>query len=234
MLVLNNIIKSYAAVHNGEPINVLHLPYLSIEAGEKAALIGPSGSGKSTLLNMIAGMIRPTSGTITLLETDLAKLSEQQMDRFRAKHIGYIFQSFHLLPGYTALENVLIAMRFANSSINHQHHSRARELLARVGLEHRSHHKSSQLSSGEQQRVAIARALANQPSILLADEPTASLDTINREKILSLLIEICSDLQTALLLCTHDLSLVKYTDRTIRLHEGSSMLEKEALAHVSS
>ncbi len=233
MLDLMNITKSYAAVNTKAPLTVLNLPHLSIKAGEKATLTGPSGSGKSTLLNMIAGIIRPSTGSITLLETDLAKLSEQQMDTFRARHIGYIHQSFHLLPGYTALENILIAMRFANSHKSNQQLPRAKELLSRVGLEHRNNHKPSQLSSGEQQRVAIARALANQPSIILADEPTASLDVANREKVLTLLIEICSDLQTALLLCTHDLSLVKYTNRTIQLHEGSSLLEKEKLTHVS-
>lgn len=234
MLELKNITKSYVAADTGLPLTVLNVPGLSINAGEKIALTGPSGSGKSTLLNMIAGMVRPSSGSITLLKTDFAKLSEQQMDTFRAKHIGYIFQSFHLLPGYTALENILIAMKFANSFESSQHLSRAKKLLSRVGLQHRSNHKPSQLSSGEQQRVAIARALANEPSIILADEPTASLDAANREKVLSLLIEICSDLQTALLLCTHDLSLVKYTDRTIHLYEGSSMIEKEELIHVTS
>lgn len=220
MLDLEHVTKSYRLPGN-EFVDVLSIESFRMDAGERVALIGPSGSGKSTLLNIIAGIIRPTAGTIRILEQQLDQLPEPELDRFRARHIGYVFQSFNLLPGFTALENVLAAMRFGGIVPRREQKQRASELLAQVGLEHRLHHKPSQLSSGEQQRVSIARALANRPSLVLADEPTASLDVHHASQVFSLLVEVCRANGAALLLCTHDLELAGRLERIVNLRDIS-------------
>jgi ABC-type antimicrobial peptide transport system, ATPase component len=202
---------------SGEAITVLTLEHFEMTAREKAALIGPSGSGKSTLLNVISGMIRPTSGSVQLHGTDITQLSEARMDAFRAQHIGYVFQSFHLVPGFSAVENVILAMQFSNVIPHRERKRRGEELLDMVGLSHRLRHRPEQLSSGEQQRVSIARALANRPSLVLADEPTASLDYHNAQLVLQLLSGVCQESGAALLLCTHDLAIAESMDRMIAL-----------------
>ena len=217
MLRLNEISKSYPAADTGHMMQVLYMEKLVIRANERVALVGPSGSGKSTLLNIIAGIIRPTTGSIKLNGQELTELSEREWDRVRTHCFGYVFQNFYLLPGFSALENVLLAMQFAGTWRGRERMERAKELLHRVGLEARLHHRPHQLSNGEQQRVAIARALANEPCLVMADEPTANLDAANAMRIIELLTEVCAEHRAALLLSTHDLGLLRYMDRTIHL-----------------
>jgi ABC-type lipoprotein export system ATPase subunit len=220
MLLLEHINKTYT-VPGKQQVPVLHIPHFQMSAQEKVALVGPSGSGKSTLLHIIAGILRPTSGTVRLLDKQLNTLSEAECDRFRAQHIGYVFQSFNLLPGFTAMENVLAALRFGRTIPPKEHKNRAAEMLSHVGLEHRFHHKPGQLSNGEQQRVSIARALANRPALVLADEPTASLDYANAEHVFTLLADACRMNNAALLLCSHDLELAGKMDRMVNIRDLS-------------
>ncbi|MFM1651671.1 ABC transporter ATP-binding protein [Brevibacillus sp. B_LB10_24] len=221
MLEIANLTKSYQ-LPGKEQIHVLNIARFHMNAQERVALVGPSGSGKSTLLNIIAGILRPTSGQIHLLDQQLERLPEAKLDRFRARHIGYVFQSFHLLPGYTVVENVLTAMRFGKTIPPKEQRQRAVELLSQVGLAHRLYHKPGQLSTGEQQRVSIARALANRPALVLADEPTASLDRDNAAQVFALLMETCRSNNAALLLCSHDLELAGRLDRMIHIRDLST------------
>jgi len=183
--------------------------------GEQVALIGPSGCGKSTLLHLISGVLRPDRGTISLGSEELTHLSEAALDRFRAKRIGYIFQSFHLLEGLTALENVEVAVTFAKG----KHYERASQLLKEMGLEDKLHHYPRQLSVGQRQRVAVARALVNQPPLVLADEPTANLDTERAASVVELLRECCRKAGAALLLVSHDVGALQNFDRVIQFHD---------------
>lgn len=224
MLTVQNVHKAYA-LPGREPVTVLRLDSLTIAPGERVALVGPSGSGKSTLLNIIAGIVKPGSGCITLLDTDVTKLAGHRMDLFRARHIGYVFQSFNLLPGFSALENLQLAMKFAGKIPVRQRKDRAKELLDSVALGHRLHHKPHQLSNGEQQRVSIARALINEPELVLADEPTASLDYDNAQGIASLMTDICEARNTALLFCTHDLTMADRMERRVTLARSVAATE---------
>ncbi|MEI7026373.1 ABC transporter ATP-binding protein [Paenibacillus sp. y28] len=221
MLLLEQVTKSYS-LPGKQQVEVLNIRRFAMAAGERTALIGPSGSGKSTLLHIIAGILRPTSGTIRFAEQPLEQLSEAGLDRIRAQNIGYVFQTFNLLPGFTAQENVLAAMRFGRVIPVRQQKQRAKELLEQVGLGHRLSHRPGQLSSGEQQRVAIARALANRPALLLADEPTASLDSGHAEQVFTLLTEACAAAGAGLLLCTHDLELARRLERVVSIRDLSS------------
>jgi putative ABC transport system ATP-binding protein len=179
---------------------VLNVRRLDLAAGEQAVLMGRSGSGKTTLLHVIAGIARPDSGSVLIDGTDVARLAEAARDRFRAQHVGYVFQTFNLLAAFSALENVLLGMAF---TAGRPDHARARELLERVGLGQRLDHKPGMLSVGERQRVAVARALANRPRLLLADEPTANVDTRHQQQIIDLIRDTCREEQVALLLVTH-------------------------------
>jgi len=172
-------------------------------AGAQMALWGPSGCGKSTMLNLISGLLRPDEGTIRVDGVDTVKLSEGKLDRFRGERFGFVFQTFNLLAPFSALQNVLIGMRFSDTVPSSEWKSRATHLLERVGLGHRLHNKPAALSVGERQRVAIARALANKQKIVVADEPTGSLDPRASEKVMELLLELCSEEQVTLLLVTH-------------------------------
>ncbi|MCP9456811.1 MAG: ABC transporter ATP-binding protein, partial [Nitrospira sp.] len=183
----------------GRPVEILKEISLEIPAKQSVAIVGPSGSGKSTLLGLMAGLDRPTSGTITLNGTTITTLSEKQLTRFRLHHIGYIFQSFHLIPTLTALENVLVPLELSEA----QHATeRAVELLKAVGLSDRMDHYPVQLSGGEQQRVAVARAFACRPAILLADEPTGNLDSVTGAQVIDLLLSFHQDFGTTLVLVT--------------------------------
>jgi len=217
VLSLHNVSKSYREA-DGNLLEVIRLRQLELGAGEQVALVGQSGSGKSTLLNLIAGILLPDTGEIVVNGTDPTKLSEAARDRFRAANIGYVFQSFNLLQGFTALENVLLGQMFAGG---HSGTERATKLLETVGLGKRLHHKPRALSVGEQQRVAIARALVNEPPLVLADEPTGSLDAKNGEVVLQLLRKICAENKHTLLVVTHDPTVQKQFEKVVRLEELS-------------
>ena len=199
VLELQNVKKSFV-MPGGDPLLILDIPSFHIDAGELVALEGQSGSGKSTLLNVISGISRPDSGHVLISGLDIVKLAESQRDRLRADRVGLIFQQFNLLPGFTALENVLVAMSFGSAVADKV---RAESLLESVGLADRLHHKPAALSIGQQQRVAVARALANRPRILLADEPTASIDPAHQQQVIDLLQTTCQDENVALLVVTH-------------------------------
>lgn len=182
---------------------MLDVASLAARDGEQVCLVGGSGSGKTTLLNVIAGITTPDAGSVVVKGTDVARLRESARDRFRARHVGYMFQVFNLLQGYSALENVLLPLHFAGTG-SHAARERAASLLDRVGLGAKRDHRPRALSVGEQQRVALARAVACHPSVLLADEPTANLDPDNAARALSLLREVATEAGSTLLVVTHD------------------------------
>ncbi len=189
---------------------------ISVEKGEFAAIMGPSGSGKSTMLNLVAGLDRPSSGTVTVGGTELGKLGEAGLARFRRDHIGFVFQFFYLLPNLTALENVLIPAQLKGNVVP----GRARELLERLGIKEVADRYPARLSGGQQQRVAIARALINNPTLLLADEPTGALDTHTGDQVMGLLGQLHRDGQT-ILLVTHDAKLAtRHAARVISVMDG--------------
>lgn len=201
----------------GRPVTILHSITCTIPAKQTVAIVGPSGSGKSTLLGLMAGLDRPTSGTIELDGTDITAMSESRMARFRREKIGYIFQSFHLIPTLTAMENVAVPLELSGDRRAGQ---RAAELLAAVGLSDRMGHYPVQLSGGEQQRVAVARAFACRPPILLADEPTGNLDSATGAQIIDLLLSLHRDHGTTLVLVTHDPTLATSLQRVVSLRDG--------------
>jgi ABC-type lipoprotein export system ATPase subunit len=199
MLLVDNVKKAYREP-NGERLPILDIPRLELGAGEQVVIRGQSGGGKTTLLNVIAGLATPDEGKIVIHTTDVTRLPEAARDRFRARNIGFVFQTFNLLAGFTALENVLLGMTFTGQRNDP---TRATELLGRVGLGHRLAHKPAALSVGEQQRVAVARALVNRPVLLLADEPTANIDPAHQQQVVDLLREVCRAENVAMLLVTH-------------------------------
>jgi putative ABC transport system ATP-binding protein len=201
---------------------------LEIAAGEAVALVGPSGSGKSTLLNLLGGLDRPTSGEIWVDGENIATASPRRLVAHRRERIGFVFQSFNLLPYRTALENVEVPLMVAGLPRT-ERRARARQLLERVGLAARTDHRPSQLSGGEQQRVAVARALANTPSILLADEPTGNLDSATGTEVMHLLTDLNRDGLT-LIIVTHDMTVASYADRIIRLRDGKVVAIEEPVA----
>ncbi len=198
-------------------LTILHPLDLTIDAGRVVAITGPSGSGKSTLLGLLAGLDAPSSGSVILDGVDITALDEDSLARLRGTRIGFVFQFFHLLPSLTALENVLVPMEIAGVP---QAGARAKTLLDEVGLSDRGHHYPSQLSGGEQQRVAIARALANNPPILLADEPTGNLDSATGHSVIELLLDVNRTRKTTLVLVTHDPELASVADVAIALRDG--------------
>jgi putative ABC transport system ATP-binding protein len=198
-------------------LTILHPLDLTIDAGRVVAITGPSGSGKSTLLGLLAGLDAPSSGSVLLDGVDITALDEDSLARLRGTRIGFVFQFFHLLPSLTALENVLVPMEIAGVP---QAAARAKSLLDEVGLRDRGHHYPSQLSGGEQQRVAIARALANNPPILLADEPTGNLDSATGHSVIELLLAVNRTRKTTLVLVTHDPELAGVADVAIALRDG--------------
>ncbi|GJD60257.1 putative ABC transporter ATP-binding protein [Methylobacterium frigidaeris] len=198
-------------------VHILKGISLAVASGEAVGLVGPSGSGKSTLLMTMAGLERPDSGRVVVEGTDLAGLDEDALARFRGRRIGIVFQSFHLVPTMTALENVALPLELADAP---DAHARAARELEAVGLGHRLHHYPAQLSGGEQQRVAIARAVAPEPAILVADEPTGNLDEATGAQIVELLFALKRDRGATLVLVTHDPGLARLCDRTVRLRSG--------------
>jgi len=201
----------------GRPLTILDRVTLDVERGDAVAVIGPSGSGKSTLLGLIAGLDAPTDGTITVGGVDITRLGESALARFRRETIGYVFQSYHLIPTLTAAENVAVPLELAGAR---RVAARARALLEQVGLGDRAHHYPVQLSGGEQQRVALARAVALDPPLLLADEPTGNLDSATGGAIIELLFTLNRERGSTLLLVTHDAALAERADRVVSLRDG--------------
>jgi putative ABC transport system ATP-binding protein len=191
----------------------------SIRHGEFVALVGPSGSGKTSMLAMLAGLLRPTSGQIIIANQEISAMKESKRTRFRGRYIGFSFQANNLVPYLNALENVELMLRL-NGSLNRATKQRARDLLTRLGLEDRLRNRPSQLSGGQQQRVAIARALIHEPAVVLADEPTASLDTERAHQVVQTFAELIHEQDRAGIMVTHDLRMCKYVDRVIQMVDG--------------
>lgn len=216
LIDLQGVRKEYRDIR-GEVLTVLDLASLQVAAGEIVALTGKSGSGKTTLINIVAGILAPTEGQVLVNGQAIYDLSEAGRDRFRAENIGYVFQSYNLIPSLSAYDNVMCAMYFGRRIYKEERDRRCRELLALVGLTKRSDHLPSELSGGEQQRVSVARAIANHPRILLADEPTANLDAANREAIMDLLFDLREQEQLTILMSSHDDDLAGRADRIVHL-----------------
>ncbi len=219
VLDVHDLVKGYLSPE-GERSTVIDVPSFSMAAGEQVGLRGPSGSGKTTFLNLIAGILQADSGRISIDGREMTALSEPNRDRLRAEKMGYVFQTFNLLHGYNALENVELGMMFG-PGINTRY---ARELLDRVGLSHRMTYRPRQLSVGQQQRVAVARALASKPKLVLADEPTGNLDRRHAMEALELMRAVCREHDAALLLVSHDPQILEHFARC----EDLSVLNRAA------
>jgi putative ABC transport system ATP-binding protein len=215
MIELRGVSKTVTS--GGRPLTILHPLDVTIESGQFVAVLGPSGSGKSTLLGLVAGLDEASAGQILIDGVDITQLDEDGLARLRGEKIGFVFQFFHLVPSLTAFENILVPMEIAG---RRDASARARQLLAEVGLADRGHHYPSQLSGGEQQRVAIARALANNPPIILADEPTGNLDSTTGTLIMQLLLDVHRTRQTTMMLVTHDAQLASLADAQLVLRDG--------------
>ena len=215
MIELREVSKTVTS--GSEPLTILHPLTTQIPRGQFVAIVGPSGSGKSTLLGLIAGLDAPTSGSVLIDGIDITRLDEDALAKLRGEKIGFVFQFFHLIPSLTAHENVAVPMEIAGVADATE---RARALLDEVGLTGRAHHYPSQLSGGEQQRVALARALANNPPIVLADEPTGNLDSSNGRHIMELLRNIHRARGTTVVLVTHDAELAAQADNRLVLRDG--------------
>ncbi|MCD0458798.1 ABC transporter ATP-binding protein [Roseiconus lacunae] len=220
VLVIRDLVKTFDQPSGGQ-LTVLDIQSLVIRTGEQLALIGESGGGKTTLLHLIAGLLTPTSGSIRVANIETTKLSEQGRDRLRAASIGYVFQTFNLLPAFSAIENVQLGMAFGNRPVDA---GRARELLGKVGLADRANYRPKQLSVGQQQRVAIARALAGRPKLLLADEPTANVDPASADNVLDLIINSCREEEIALMMVTHSMPVTERFTRVERLESLNRVL----------
>jgi putative ABC transport system ATP-binding protein len=223
MIELRGVSKT---VRSGDhPLTILHSLDYTIPSGQFIAIVGPSGSGKSTLLGLLAGLDAPSTGRIVIDGVDITGLSEDGLARLRGDKIGFVFQFFHLVPSLTALENVLVPMEIAG---RRDAMARARQLVDEVGLADRAHHYPSQLSGGEQQRIAIARALANDPPIVLADEPTGNLDSTTGRHIMDLLLNVRRSRGSTLVLVTHDADLASLADRRLVLRDGREVSQATA------
>jgi lipoprotein-releasing system ATP-binding protein len=213
MITLRNITKSFGT------LQVLKGIDLQIEKGEVVSIVGPSGAGKTTLLQIMGTLDTPDTGSVLIGDTDVTQLSQKEMARFRNQHLGFVFQFHQLLPEFTALENVMIPALIANRS-QKETKERAKELLDFLGLSDRAEHKPNELSGGEKQRVAVARALMNKPSVILADEPSGSLDSKNKAELHQLFFDLRDQLGQTFVIVTHDEALAVLTDRTIHLKDG--------------
>jgi lipoprotein-releasing system ATP-binding protein len=214
-----NLVKEYAERSGEATVTVLKGIDLQISEGSITGIVGASGSGKSTLLHLLGGLDQPTSGEIYYRNENLANYTEKQRNHFRNSQIGFVFQFHHLLPEFTALENVMLPGLISNESAE-VISQRATQLLTQFGLEHRLQHRPSMLSGGEQQRVAMARALINNPAILLADEPTGNLDEANTRQLIDLIISLNAQQNLTILLITHDQSIAARCDRVLHIQDG--------------
>lgn len=221
MLCLKNVRKSFTQP-DGTKLPILDLAAFEASAGEQLVLVGRSGCGKTTLLHIIAGISRPDEGSVEINGCEITRLPEAARDRFRALNLGYVFQTFNLLPGFTALENVLLGMTFTGSR---PEPARAEQLLQRVGLAHRLTHRPAMLSVGEQQRVAVARALVNRPKILLADEPTANVDAGHQQQVIDLLRQTCGEENVTLLIVTHAPEVAEQFNRVEHLEQLNQVVQ---------
>jgi putative ABC transport system ATP-binding protein len=224
MIQLRGVSKT--VMSGGQPLTILHPLDLDVADGRCLAIIGPSGSGKSTLLGLIAGLDSASSGTITIGGTDITRLDEDALARLRGEKIGFVFQFFHLVPSLTAKENIQVPMEIAG---RRDAAERAQALLDEVGLHDRGHHYPSQLSGGEQQRIAIARALANDPPLILADEPTGNLDSSNGRHVLDLLLQVRRARAVTLVMVTHDPNVAAVADDRLVLRDGRPVAEESTV-----
>jgi putative ABC transport system ATP-binding protein len=228
MIVAEGLEQTYTSV--GQALKVLHGINLTVEPQGFVAIVGPSGSGKTTLLGLLAGLDRPTAGSVELDGQNLSDLTEDARARLRAEKVGFVFQNFQLIPTLTARENVLVPVELRRALADHARdidaEERARDLLRRVGLADRIHHYPAQLSAGEQQRGALARAFANRPSILFADEPTGNLDADTGSTVIDLLVTLNTEERTTLVLVTHDDALASRAHRVIRIAGGRIIAEE--------
>ena len=214
MIEAKNIVKNYGS------LQVLRGVDVSIAKGEVVSIVGPSGAGKTTLLQILGTLDRPDRGTVTYDGTDMTRMSDNELARFRNKNIGFVFQFHQLLPEFTTLENVAIPALIGGES-RETAYRRAQELLDYLGLAARLDHKPAQLSGGERQRVAVARALVNKPKVILADEPSGSLDTANKQELHQLFFKLRDEMQQTFVIVTHDEALASQADRTLRMKDGN-------------
>jgi len=217
MLELRDLIKHYPTV-GGEPVRAVDGVSLSVDPGEMVALYGPSGSGKTTLLLMVAALLEPTSGSVLVNGRDISSLSEREASNFRLSEMGFVRQNFDLLPGVTAIDNAVL--KLLKRTRWREAHNQIQPLLERLGLGERLDHRAETLSMGERQRVMIARALSSEPKLLLADEPTGSLDSQRSLEVLELLRELCREREVAVVLVSHDPQAAAYADRVLALRDG--------------
>jgi putative ABC transport system ATP-binding protein len=217
LLKLHDLVKHYPAI-DGEPVRAVDGVSMHVRAGEMVALYGPSGSGKTTLLLMVAALLEPTSGTVSIAGRDVSSLSEREASYFRLSQLGFIRQNFDLLPGVSAIDNAVL--KLLKSVRWREAHRQITPLLQRLGMGERLEHRAETLSMCERQRVMIARALSTEPSLLLADEPTGSLDTQRSREVLELLRELCRERKVAVVLVSHDPLAAGYADRVFALRDG--------------
>ena len=223
LMTLSNLTKVYT--ETASDVVAVDSVQLTLEAGEFAALVGPSGCGKTTLLNLIGGLDRPTAGSVVVSGTDLSTLSDAGLVRFRLEHIGFVFQAYNLIPVLTALENTVFILELQGVAAA-ERNRRGMELLDAVGLADKAHHRPAQLSGGQQQRVAVARALASKPAFVLADEPTANLDSKSASTLLDIMLDLNRTEGTLFLFSTHDPRVVDRARRTFHLEDGRALREE--------
>ncbi|MEY3150297.1 MAG: ABC transporter ATP-binding protein [Chloroflexi bacterium] len=216
-LSTESLVKSYEL--DGQKFNAVNSISLAVATGEFVGLVGPSGSGKTTLLAMLSALLTPTTGQVIIDGSNLAEMTDKQRVEFRRKRVGFTFQANNLIPYLTALENVELMLRL-NGELNAAGRARSRDLLGRLGLSDRLHNLPSQMSGGQQQRVAIARALIHNPAVVLADEPTASLDTERAHQVVETFAQLIHEHNRAGVIVTHDLRMITYTDRVIQMRDG--------------
>ena len=215
MIELKGVSKTVTS--GGEPLTILHPLDLSVPSGQFLSIVGPSGSGKTTLLGLIAGLDTPSTGQVVIDGVEITSLNEDRLAELRSSKIGFVFQFFHLIPSLSAFENVMVPLEIAGATGPGE---RAGQLLSEVGLTSRGHHYPSQLSGGEQQRVAIARALANDPPILLADEPTGNLDSKNGQLVVDLLMQVHASRKTTVVMVTHDAEITARSEVVLTMRDG--------------